>query len=132
VTPVGVGRGRAGPRPGPGVAGQDRGGTSRGRARPSRTGAAPVGAGWGGPGPGVAEGDNVRRTCGGSDARGSDERERSGRKKERTQVLYLLMFIRLTHQPTNISGLSYVAAVVPYVRRPPDEHKLPTSATRQT
>jgi hypothetical protein len=55
------------------------------------------------------------------------ERERSGRKKERIQVLYPLMFVGPTHQPTNISELAYVVAVVSYVRRPLDEHKLHTS-----
>jgi hypothetical protein len=33
------------------------------------------------------------------------------------------MFVGPTHQPTNISRLAYMAAVVTYVRRPPDEHK---------
>jgi hypothetical protein len=56
-------------------------------------------------------------------ARGRDARERSGRKKGRGRV-YSLMFIGPTHQPTNISVLAYVTAVVPYVSRPPDEHKL--------
>jgi hypothetical protein len=68
--------------------------------------------------------------CGrGGGARGSDarERERSGRKKEQIQVLYPLMFVGPTHQPTNISELAYVVAVVSYVRRPLDEHKLRTS-----
>jgi hypothetical protein len=41
------------------------------------------------------------------------ERERSGRKKGQAWVLYPLMFIGPTHQPMNISGLAYVAAVVP-------------------
>jgi hypothetical protein len=54
------------------------------------------------------------------------ERERSGRQKGWAWVLYPLMFIGLTHQPMNISGLAYVAALVPYVRRPPDEYKLRT------
>jgi hypothetical protein len=54
------------------------------------------------------------------------ERERSGRKKGRGRV-YTLMFIEPTHQPTNISGLAYVATVTSYVCRPPDEHKLHTS-----
>jgi hypothetical protein len=48
------------------------------------------------------------------------ERERSGRKKGQGR-LYSLMFVGPTHQLTNISGLAYVAAVAPYVRRPPDE-----------
>jgi hypothetical protein len=58
---------------------------------------------------------------------GSNARERSGRKKGRGRVLYLLMFGGLTHQPMNISRLAYVAAVAPYVHWPPDEHKLHTS-----
>jgi hypothetical protein len=58
--------------------------------------------------------------------RGRDARERSGRNKGRGWV-YSLMFVGLTHQPMNISGLAYVAAVAPYVSRPPDEHKLHTS-----
>jgi hypothetical protein len=33
------------------------------------------------------------------------------------------MFVRLTHQPTNISGLAYVVVVAPYVHRPSDEYK---------
>jgi hypothetical protein len=37
------------------------------------------------------------------------------------------MFIGPTHQLTTISGLAYMAAVVPYVRWPPYEHKLRTS-----
>jgi hypothetical protein len=37
------------------------------------------------------------------------------------------MFIGPTHQPMNISGLAYVAAMAPYVRQQPDEHKLHTS-----
>jgi hypothetical protein len=58
----------------------------------------------------------VRGALGGSDgACGSDARERSGRKKGRGHVLYPVMFVGLTHQPTNISRLAYVAAVVPYV-----------------
>jgi hypothetical protein len=61
-------------------------------------------------------------TCG-RDAR---ERGRSGRKKGWGRV-YSLMFVRPTHQPTNISGLAYVVAVELYVRRSPDEHKLHTS-----
>jgi hypothetical protein len=69
----------------------------------------------------------VRRTCGGGGTRGSDARERSRRKKGQARVLYPLMFIRPTHQPTNISGLAYVVAMAPCVRRPPDEHKLRTS-----
>jgi hypothetical protein len=52
------------------------------------------------------------------------EREKSGRKKGWARVLYPLMFIRPIHQLTTISGLAYMAAVAPYVRRPPDEHKL--------
>jgi hypothetical protein len=60
----------------------------------------------------------------GSDAR---EWERSERKKGLALVLYPLMFVGPTHQPMNISGLAYVVAVVPYVRQPPDEHKLRTS-----
>jgi hypothetical protein len=54
------------------------------------------------------------------------ERERSGRKKGRGRV-YSLMFVGPTHQPTNISGLAYMAVVVPYVCQPLDEHKLHTS-----
>jgi hypothetical protein len=50
-------------------------------------------------------------------------RERSGRKKGQGRV-YSLMFIGPTDPLTNISGLAYVAAVTPYVRRRPDEHKL--------
>jgi hypothetical protein len=70
-------------------------------------------------------------SCGGGDARrytahGRDARERSGRKKGRGRV-YSLMVVGPTHQPTNISELAYVAAVLPYVRWPPDEHKLHTS-----
>jgi hypothetical protein len=64
----------------------------------------PAGAVWGG---------SARRTCGGDGVRGSDAREKSGRKKGRARVLYPLMFIGPTHQPTNISGLAYVAAVTP-------------------
>jgi hypothetical protein len=55
------------------------------------------------------------------------ERERSGRKKWWGRVLYPLIFVEPTHQPTNISRLVYMVVVVPYVRRPPDEHKLHTS-----
>jgi hypothetical protein len=69
----------------------------------------------------------VRRLGGGGGARGSDERERSERKKGRVQIIYLLMFVGPTHQQMTISGLAYVAAVTPYVHRPPDEHKLRTS-----
>jgi hypothetical protein len=58
------------------------------------------------------------------------ERERSGRKKGRAWVLYSLMFVGPTLQPTTISGLAYVVAVVPYVRQPPDEHKLRTSVLK--
>jgi hypothetical protein len=53
-----------------------------------------------------------------------DARERSGRKKCRTRILFPLMFVGLTLQPMTISGLTYVAAVASYVRQPPDEHKL--------
>jgi hypothetical protein len=57
----------------------------------------------------------------GGDACGSDAREREKHEKERAgQVLYPLMFIGPTHQPTNISRLAYATAVVPYVHRPPD------------
>jgi hypothetical protein len=96
----------------------------QGRARRSS-------AGWGGPGrsavrpgPGVA-GVALRGALGcgggmdGSDAR---ERERSERKKLWGRVLYPLMFVGPTHQLMNLSRLAYVAAVIPYVRRSPDEH----------
>jgi hypothetical protein len=42
------------------------------------------------------------------------------------------MFVGPTHQPMNISGLTYVAAVASYVRRPPDEDKLRTSVLKMT
>jgi hypothetical protein len=42
------------------------------------------------------------------------------------------MFVRPTLQPMTISGLVYVAAVAPYVRRPPDKHKLRTSVFNLT
>jgi hypothetical protein len=76
------------------------------------------------PGPGVA-GVAVQGALGcgggmdGSDAR---ERERSERKKLWGRVLYPLMFVGPTHQLMNLSRLAYVVAVIPYVRRPPDEH----------
>jgi hypothetical protein len=116
----GVGRGRAGPGLGSGAARQDQGGAGgveHGRAGPGQhqPGRSRARSGWG---------DSVRRTCGGG---GTLVRERSRRKKGRARVLYPLMFVRPTHQPTNISGLAYVAAVAPYDRRPPDEHKLRTS-----
>jgi hypothetical protein len=48
-------------------------------------------------------------------------REREKHEKERVgQVLYPLMFVGPTHQPTNISRLAYATVVVPYVHRPPD------------
>jgi hypothetical protein len=46
------------------------------------------------------------------------------------------MSVEPTHQPTTIRELAYMAAVAPYVHRPPDEHKLrtlvfkPTNVTR--
>jgi hypothetical protein len=42
------------------------------------------------------------------------------------------MFVGPTHQLTTISTLAYVAAVVPYVRWPPYEHKLRTSVFKLT
>jgi hypothetical protein len=42
------------------------------------------------------------------------------------------MFIGLTLQPTTISGLAYMVTVAPYVRQPPDEHKLRTSVFKPT
>jgi hypothetical protein len=95
-------------------------GQGRGRAWRDRGGAAVVGWGWAGqsgapPGLGGAR-EAVRGALGGSDgACGSNARERSRKKKGRGHVLYPLMFVGLTHQPTNISRLAYVAAVVPYV-----------------
>jgi hypothetical protein len=73
----------------------------QGRCSARATGAASARARWCGPGPGVA----------GAVARveGMRERERSRRKKGQAWVLYSLMFVGLTHQPTNISGLAYVA-----------------------
>jgi hypothetical protein len=59
------------------------------------------------------------------------ERERSGRKKGQGRV-YSLMFIGPTHQPMNIIGLAYVAAMVPYVRRVANEHKLHMSVEKPT
>jgi hypothetical protein len=66
---------------------------------------------------GVA-GAAVREALGGSGStRGSDARESEKREKERAgRILYPLMFIGPTHQPTNISRVAYVAAMVPYVR----------------
>jgi hypothetical protein len=57
-------------------------------------GATVAGRGWGG------------RLGDGDDACGSNVRERSGRKKRRGRVLYPLMFVGPTHQPTNISRLA--------------------------
>jgi hypothetical protein len=113
VGPGRVDRGQVGP--GSGMARQGR--HRRGRA------------GLGGAVRGAAgAGEAVRGALGdGDDACGSNTRERSERKKGRGWVLYPLMFIGPTHQPTNISRLTYVTAVVPYVRQPPDEHKLYTS-----
>jgi hypothetical protein len=85
-----------------------------------------LGSGTAGTGPDVA---TARGAVGGSGGarrytmRGRDVRERSERKKGRDRV-YSLMFVGSTHQPMNISGLTYVAAVACYVRRPADEHKL--------
>jgi hypothetical protein len=56
-------------------------------------------------GAGHAQGRRARRLGGGSGARGSDVRERRGRKKGQARVLYPLMFVGLTHQPMMISGL---------------------------
>jgi hypothetical protein len=42
------------------------------------------------------------------------------------------MFVGPTHQPTNVSGLAYVAAMTPYVRWLPDKHKLHTSVEKLT
>jgi hypothetical protein len=91
-----------------------------------------LGSGATGAGPGAAEargavggsGGTRRYTTRGRDAR---EREKAREKRAGQGRVCSLMFIGPTHQPTNISGLAYVAAVVPYVRRPPDEHKLHTS-----
>jgi hypothetical protein len=59
--------------------------------------------------------------------------EREKQEKERVgRVLYPLMFVGPTHQPTTISGLAYVAAMAPYVHWPPDEHKLHTSVFKPT
>jgi hypothetical protein len=71
---------------------------------------------------------------GGGGARGSKatERERSRRKKGRAWVLYPLMFVGLTLQPTTISGLAYMVTVVPCVRQPPDKHKLRSSVFKPT
>jgi hypothetical protein len=85
-----------------------------------------LGSGTAGTGPDVA---TARGAVGGSGGtrrytmRGRDARERSERKKGWDRV-YSLMFVGSTHQPMNISGLTYVAAVASYVRRPADEHKL--------
>jgi hypothetical protein len=78
---------------------------------------------------GAGCGGSARSSCGGGGARRYTTRgkrcvrERSGRKKGRDRV-YSLMFVGPTHQPMNISGLAYVAVVVAYVHRAPDEHKL--------
>jgi hypothetical protein len=104
-----------------------------GRARPRRFGAGPgsgvarvrLGSGATGAGPGAAVAQGA--VGGGGDARCSAwkrcERERSERKKGRDRI-YSLMFVRLTHQPMNISGLAYVVAVVPYVYQSLEEHRL--------
>jgi hypothetical protein len=101
--------------PGSGVTGEamaraERVGAGRGRARPGRR--QPGGAGRARPRwSGVRRWHEqlvakaVRIT-----AHGRDARERSGRKKGRDRV-YSLMFIEPTPQPTNISRLTYVAAV---------------------
>jgi hypothetical protein len=54
--------------------------------------------------------------------RGRDVRERSRREKGQDRI-YSLMFVGLTHQPTNINGLVYVVAVAPYVYQSLDEHR---------
>jgi hypothetical protein len=82
-----------------------------GRARPDKAGVRRGRPGWHRLGSGAAS------AGAGAVARGSDMRERSGKKKGRACVLYPLMFIGPTHQSMNISGLTYVAAVAPYVRR---------------
>jgi hypothetical protein len=90
-----------------------------GQARPNRPGV------WHArPGPGVAE--VVARV----EVMRERERERSGRKKGLTRVLYPLIVIGPTHQPMNISRLAYVAVMAPYVRRPTNEHKLRTSISK--
>jgi hypothetical protein len=108
----------------PAGAGRGWGGADRGPAVQSRAGRGATEAGWCGPGPGVAGAGHG--WGGASGAHGSDarERERSGRKKGWARVLYLLIFVGATNEPTNLSRLAYVAAVAPCVRQPPDEHKL--------
>jgi hypothetical protein len=119
---------------GTGAAGQGRGLACAGAAlagvRRGATRAVPVGARRCGPGQGVA-GAAARADLAGS-ARVRCEREKSGRKKGRARVLYPLMFIGPTLQLMTIGGLAYVVAVTPYVRRPPDEHKLRTSVLKPT
>jgi hypothetical protein len=123
----------------PGLGGTGAGGQGRG---PARAGAASVGVGRGAtraaparagrcsPGQGVA--GAVARADLAAAARVRCERERSGRKKGQARVLYPLMFVRPTLQPTTISRLAYVTAVAPYVHRPPDKHKLRTSVLKPT
>jgi hypothetical protein len=99
---------RAGVRRGWGGTGQ--GGGQAGEVSAS---AEQVRHGRGGPGSGAGRRRPSGAVGGGGGMRHSVwkrcERERSRRKKGRGRV-YSLMFIRLTHQPTNISGLAYVVA----------------------
>jgi hypothetical protein len=90
-----------------------------------------LGSGATGAGPGAAA---ARGAVGGSGGarryttRGRDARERERESRRKRAGPGMLAYVhRPTHQPTNISGLAYVVAVAPYVRRPPDEHKLHTS-----
>jgi hypothetical protein len=107
-----VGRGLGGP------------GRVRGQVWPGWRWPGRLGSGATNVGPGVAA---ARGAVGSGGARrytvcGRDARERSGRKKGQGQI-YSLMFVKPTHQPTNISKLAYVAT---------DEHKLHTSILKPT
>jgi hypothetical protein len=116
---------------GPGSDTRNRGSGGRGWARRDQGGASWGWAVWSGAGHGW--GSSARRLGGGGPhAWKRCERERSGRKKGRGRVLYPLMFIGSTHQPTTISGLAYVVTVAPYVCLPPDEHKLRMSVFKPT
>jgi hypothetical protein len=104
-----------------------------GRARPDRAGVRRAQPGRCQPGSGMARsgrhrtGPGVAKVAAAVHVEVMWERERSRRKKGWAWVLYPPMFIGPTHQLMNISGLAYVAAMAPYVRRQPDEHKLHTS-----
>jgi hypothetical protein len=143
-----VGHGQGGP--GMGAAGEAparaKGGPGSGTAKEAPARAERVGHDRGRLGSGTAREAPARRSgssaaeagsgCGGSASswwrrqrtsqRVEEMRERSGRKKGQGRV-YSLMFVGPTDPLTNISRLAYVAAVAPYVRRRPDEHKLYTS-----